>query len=173
MRAAIIAGLAASALAAAPAPVAAKPPAWMPREGSIANRLVAVGTWEFAATKTGPDGNPECYESWTFNADGTGVIVSSAQRVTTKWVVETSEDKGQLLVITNAATIGSPDCLGRDIDESSYPNTAPGIQLLFYGTGEGALVCAETPYTRYDDGSDRQFLSPEDCWGRIAPAAKK
>lgn len=163
--------LAAAALLAAP--TAAKSPAWMARDGAIAKRLVAVGTWEFSATRTGPDGNPECYETWTFKADGTGVIVSGDQRVTTEWLVETSQDRGQLLFITNTATSGSPDCMGNEIDESTYPRPSSPAQLLFYGNGEGALVCSETPYTRYADGSERQFLSPEDCWGRIAPAPKR
>lgn len=166
-----ITALAAAALLAAPA--AAKSPAWMPREGTIAKRLVAVGTWEFSATRNGPDGNPECYETWIFKADGTGTIVSGNQRVTTEWKVEAVEGKGQMLFITNTATSGSPDCTGNIIDENTYPKPSAPVQLLFYGSGEGALVCSETPYTRYADGSERQFLSPDDCWGRIAPLSKR
>lgn len=155
------------------APVFAKNPAWMARDGAIAKRLVAVGTWEFSATRNGPDGNPECYETWIFKADGTGTIVSGEQRVTTTWKVETVEGMGEMLLISNRASSGSPDCMGNDINPDTYPRDSGPAQLLFYGDGEGALVCHEASYVRYADGTDRQFLSPYDCWGRIAPLTKR
>ena len=167
----LITTLAAAALLAAPA--AAKSPAWMAREGTIAKRLVAVGTWEFSATRNGPDGNPECYETWIFKADGTGTIVSGKQRVTTTWKVEAVEGLGEMLLISNRASSGSPDCMGNEINPDTYPRDSGPAQLLFYGDGKGALVCHEAPYTRYADGTERQFLSPHDCWGRIAPLAKR
>ncbi len=89
----LITALAAAALLAAP--TAAKSPAWMPREGAVAKRLAEIGSWEFSATQTGPDGNPECYETWIFKADGTGTIISGEQRVTTTWKVETVEGMGE------------------------------------------------------------------------------
>lgn len=167
----LITALAAAALLGAP--TMAKNPAWMARDGAIAKRLVAVGTWEFSATRNGPDGNPECYETWIFKADGTGTIVSGDQRVTTTWKVEAVEGQGEMLLISNRATSGSPDCMGNEINPDNYPWDSGPVQLLFYGDGEGALVCHEAPYTRYTDGTERQFLSPNDCWGRIAPLKKR
>jgi hypothetical protein len=166
----LITALATAALLAGPA--AAKSPAWMPREGAVAKRLAEVGSWEFSATQPGPDGNPECYETWIFKADGTGTIISGDQRVTTTWTVETVEDSGTMLIISNRATSGSPDCMGNAINPDTYPRDSSPVQLLFYGDGDGALVCHEASYVRYADGSNRQFLSPYDCWGRIAPLEK-
>ncbi|MGH6787271.1 MAG: hypothetical protein ACREBO_10600 [Novosphingobium sp.] len=164
--------LAAGALICAPASAATRE--WVQTEEAVAARLIAVGTWDFSAARRGPDGKPECHESWTFNADGTGRIVSGKQRVTNRWWVKRDVGIGQFLFITDLATTEGPDCMGRAVEKSEYPDGRghPGFQLLFYGDGEGALVCLEGKTAFRPDGSWFPALEPDDCWGRIVPASR-
>lgn len=166
--------LAAGALICAPAATPAATEAREPIQSgdAIAARLIEVGAWEFSATRRGPDGQPECTESWTFNADGSGLIVSGKQRVTTIWMVSQPTDVGQFVFINNQTTTEGPDCMGHAIDKSLYPLGQSGFQLLFYGDGRSALVCSEGKQVVRPDGSSFTALEPEDCWGRIVPAAK-
>lgn len=165
-----LAVLAASALV--HAPIAAETRDWVAPSEAVAARLVAVGTWEFSASRRGPDHRPECYESWTFNADGTGLIVSGNQRITTRWSVDRYAGIGQFVFITSVTTTEGPDCLGRAVDVNSYPKGHTGFELLFYADGEGALVCFEGMDIVRRDGSRVAGRHPEDCWGRIVPAPK-
>jgi hypothetical protein len=168
----VLTALAASTLMIMPA--ASETRNWVPAEEHVAARLIAVGVWDFAATKRGPDGKSECLESWTFNADGTGLIVSGKQRVANKWWVKRDIGVGQWVFITDLETTAGPDCLGRAVEKSEFPEGRghPGFQLLFYGDGAGALVCREGKDVVRPDGSTFNVLEPEDCWGRIVPAAK-
>jgi hypothetical protein len=156
------------------APAVAETRNWVQTEEAVAAHLVAVGTWDFSATKRGPDGKSECLESWTFNPDGTGFIVSGSQRVNNKWWVKRDIGFGQWVFITDIATTAGPDCMGRAVERSEFPDGRghPGFQLLFYGDGAGALVCREGKEVTRADGSTFNALDPEDCWGRIVPAAK-
>lgn len=164
-----LAALVAGALISAPA--TGEPHRWVQTEDAVAARLAEVGTWEFSATKRGPDGKPECRESWTFNADGTGLIQSGKQQVTTRWWVKRDVGIGQFVFITNLTTTEGPDCMGRAVDKSAYPYGNSGFELLFYGDGAGALICIEGQVVVRPDGSRFTTLEPEDCWGRIVPAA--
>ncbi len=155
------------------APAAAEPRAWVPAKDAVAARLVAVGTWEFSASRRGPDGKPECYESWTFNADGTGRIISGKQRIDTRWTIDRYEGLGQFVFITSVVSTEGPDCLGRAVDVSSYPKGHTGFELLFFADGAGALVCFEGMDITRTDESRVAGRHPEDCWGRIVPAAAK
>jgi hypothetical protein len=155
------------------APAAAETRNWVPTDAAVAARLVDVGTWEFVATRRGPDGKTECQESWAFNADGTGLIVSGRQRVANKWWVKRDAGIGQWVFITDTATSEGPDCLGRPVEKAEFSDGRghAGFQLLFYGDGAGALVCFEGRDVVRADGSRFNALDPEDCWGRIVPAA--
>jgi hypothetical protein len=168
----LLGALAASALICAPA--AAETRDWVPNEAAVAARLAQVGTWEFTATKRGPDGQPECRESWTFRADNTGLIVSGKQQVSIKWWVRRDAGIGQWLFITDVSTTAGPDCLGKAIEASEFPDGRgqPGVQLLFYADGESALLCSEGNEVTRPDGSTYNALDPADCWGRIVPAPK-
>ena len=131
-------------------------------------RLIEVGAWEFSATRRGPDGKPECYESWTFNADGTGLIVSGAQRVTTRWETDTLDDLGQFVFVTNEATTEGPDCMGRAVDTSEYPYKSAPFQLIFFEDGTRASVCNVGKLIKLPDGSTSTLLTGDDCWGQLA-----
>lgn len=171
MRAGVmVAIVAAGALAGAPA--AAQTKRWVQTEETMPARLIEVGTWQFSATKRGPDGKPECYESWTFNADGTGLIVSGEQRVTTRWEAETLETFGQLIFVTNETTTDGPDCMGRPVDASEYPYKTSPFQLIFFGGGAQAQVCGVGKMIRHPDGTEARLLDAEDCWGMIVPMPK-
>ncbi len=154
------------------APVAAETERWEQTEESMPARLVEVGTWQFSASKRGPDGKPECYESWTFNADGTGLIVSGQQRVTTRWETETLETLGQLVFLANETTTAGPDCMGRPVDKSEYPYKSPPFQLIFFDGGASARVCGVGKIALLPDGTKTTLLSDQDCWGEIAPLPK-
>ena len=154
------------------APVAAETERWEQTEESMPARLVEVGTWQFSASKRGPDGKPECYESWTFNADGTGLIVSGKQRVTTRWATEKRENIGQFVLITNETTTDGPDCMGRAVDKSEYPYKSAGFQLIFFDNGAHARVCGAGRLVRMPDGTISTLLDAGDCWGDIAPLPK-
>ncbi len=154
------------------APAAAQSEPWKQTEESMPARLIEVGTWQFSATRRGADGKPECYESWTFNADGTGLIVSGEQRVTTRWETETLETLGQLVFVTNETTTDGPDCMGRPVDKSEYPYKARPFQLIFFGGGTEARVCGVGKLAQLPDGTQTTLLDAEDCWGQINPMPK-
>lgn len=135
-------------------------------------RLIEVGTWQFSATKRGPDGKPECYESWTFNADGTGLIVSGEQRVTTRWETEQLANIGPFVFMTDEASTPGPDCMGRDVDLSRFPRKGAPFQLIFFANGSWAKVCGPGTLVRQADGTTIPMLDAEDCWGQIEPEAK-
>lgn len=145
---------------------------WAQTYAAMQAQLVEVGTWDFSATRRGADGATECAERWTFNADGTGLIVSGEQRVSIRWYASRYEGVGQFLYMPAEASTAGPDCMGRDIDTSAYPTTSIGHQVLFYGDGTGALICFEGREIVREDGSRANLLEPEDCWGRIVPAAQ-
>ncbi len=142
---------------------------WTQTEESMPARLIEVGTWEFSATKLGPDGKPECYESWTFNADGSGLIISGQQHVTISWKADQFEDLGQFVFVTNETSTEGPDCMGRAVALSSYPNKSPGFQLTFFDNGNRALICNGGELLRHADGSTSRLLDMKHCWGRIVP----
>ena len=133
--------------------------------------MVEVGTWQFSATKKGPDGKPECYENWTFNADGTGEIVSGKQRVATRWEYKSFEDMGHFMFIENLSSTAGPDCMGRSVDTSRYPRKSAGFQVLFRDQGQRALVCDGGTVIAEANGNRSFLLDAEDCWGTIEPVA--
>jgi hypothetical protein len=162
--------LAAAALLSAP--TAAEPQRWMQTLESMHARLIEVGTWQFSATKLGPDGKPECHESWTFNADGTGLIVSGEQRVTTRWETEELKDLGYYVFIASETSTPGPDCMGRAVDLSRYPRKASGYQLIFFDAGTRARVCTAGKVVRLPDGTTSRMLDADDCWGDLKPMSK-
>jgi hypothetical protein len=162
--------LAAAALLSAPA--AAEPARWEQTAETMPARLIEVGTWQFSATKRGPDGKPECTEQWTFNADGTGVIVSGEQRLTTRWETEELKDLGHFVFVTDMTSTAGPDCMGRAVDLSRYPRKASGYQLIFFDNGTFARVCTAGKVMRLPDGTTSRLLDADDCWGQIEPLAK-
>jgi hypothetical protein len=169
MRQAITALVAAALLS---APAAAEQQRWVQTLETMHARLIEVGTWQFSATKLGPDGKPECYESWTFNADGTGLIVSGEQRVTTRWETEELKDLGYYVFIASETSTPGPDCMGRAVDLSRYPRKASGYQLFFFDNGTFALVCTAGKVIRLPDGTTSSLLDADDCWGDLKPLAK-
>lgn len=166
----VLTGLLAGGLLCAPATAGAQE--WAQSYDAMQARLVEVGTWEFQATRRGPDGQPECVESWTFNADGSGLIVSGEQHVTFRWHTSRHEGIGQLLFMPRVSSTEGPDCMGREVDTSDYPRTSWGYQLLFYDDGMGALICVEGQEFTRPDGSRFRRLEPEDCWGRIVASVE-
>jgi hypothetical protein len=170
MRAAIATLAAAGVLIGTPA--AAQEQGWVQTEETMPARLIAVGTWQFAATRRGPDGKPECTESWTFNGDGTGLIVSGKQHVTTRWKADRFEDLGQFVFVTNETTTDGPDCMGRAVDPGEYPYKSPGFQLIFFDNGMRARVCDAGKLMTLPDGTTTTLLDADDCWGEIAPLPK-
>lgn len=162
--------LAAGALVGAPA--AAETERWVQTEETMPARLIEVGTWQFSATKRGPDGKPECTESWTFNADGTGRIVSGQQQISTKWAAKAVDDIGQFVFITNLTTTDGPDCMGRVPNASRYPYESAGYQLIFFGGGASAKVCTAGKQVQNPDGTVSWLLDADDCWGTITPMPK-
>ncbi len=165
---AMLAALAAAALIGAPA--TAEAPAWMAPDSAVTARLVEVGTWTFTSTRLGPDYGPECTETWTFNADGTGAIVSGQERGTIKWFAIRDEPEGLFIHFAGVTTNEQPDCLGTVASQAEYEEGIPAFQLLFHGTGKAALVCGGGAINRRVEGAEYPMLQPEDCWGRIVPA---
>lgn len=161
----------AGALTGAPA-AATQPLRWEQTAETMPARLIEVGTWQFSATRLGPDGKPECHESWTFNADGTGLIVSGQQRVTTRWETEELKGLGHFVFITSEASTPGPDCMGRAVDVSRYPRKASGYQLVFFDAGTRARVCSAGKVVRLPDGTTSRMLDGDDCWGDLKPLAK-
>ena len=170
MRAAIAMLLAAGVLLSAPA--TAQEQHWVQTEESMPTRLIEVSTWQFSATKRGPGGKPECYESWTFNDDGTGLIVSGEQRVTTRWKADRFEDLGQFVFVSNETTTDGPDCMGRAVNPGEYPYKSPGFQLIFFDNGTRAKVCNGGKMMTLPDGTTTTLLDADDCWGEIAALPK-
>ncbi len=170
MRAAIATLAAAGVLTGTSA--AAQEQRWVQTEESMPARLIEVGTWQFAATKRGADGKPECTESWTFNADGTGSKISGQQRITTKWAARNVDDIGQFVFITNLTTNDGPDCMGRVANPGRYPYESAGFQLIFFGGGASASVCTAGKQVRTPDGGLSWLLDADDCWGTITPMSK-
>lgn len=162
-----LAALAAAALVCVPATAQTEP--WEQTEETMPARLIEVGTWQFSATRTGPDGKPECTETWTFNADGTGLIVSGKQRVTTRWKADRFEDIGQFVFVTNETSTDGPDCMGRPVDPGEYPYKSPGFQLIFFDNGTRARVCDGGKRMTLPDGTTTTLLDADDCWGEIGP----
>jgi hypothetical protein len=154
------------------APAAAEQARWEQTLETMHARLIEVGTWQFSATKLGPDGKPECLESWTFNADGTGLIVSGEQRVTTRWETEELKDLGYYVFIADEASTPGPDCMGRAVDLSRYPRKASGFQLIFFDGGKHARVCTAGKVVRLPDGTTSSLLDADDCWGDLKPMPK-
>jgi hypothetical protein len=151
---------------------AAQEQRWVQTEETMPARLIEVGTWQFAATKRGPDGKPECFESWTFNADGTGSKVSGQQQIATRWAAKRVDDIGQFVFITNLTTTDGPDCMGRVPNASRYPYESAGFQLIFFGGGASASVCTAGKQVHTPDGGLSWLLDADDCWGTIAPMPK-
>ena len=154
------------------APAAPEPARWEQTAETMPARLIEVGTWQFSATRRGPDGKPECTERWTFNADGTGAIVSGEQRLTTRWETEELKDLGQFVFVTNLTSTAGPDCMGHPIDPGNYPSKSAGYQLVFFDNGTFAWVCTAGRVVRLPDGTTSRLLDAEDCWGQIEPLAK-
>jgi hypothetical protein len=176
---AVITALAAGALIAAPAAAEKTPKEWSPSEKALAKRLAKVGTWEFAALKPGPDGQPECRETWFFKRDGTGWVQSGEERVTLNWrilsSVTWSPDRpfpDRLLYITALASTGQPDCMGNPSDPGSYPQDERGFFVRFTER-DSALICGLAEFQHSYDRTKKAPLANgyDDCWGRIAPVA--
>lgn len=166
----MLAALAAGALIGPPAMGQAPP--WMPSDSAVTARLVEVGTWTFTSTRLGPDHLPQCTETWTFNADGTGTIISGKQHGTITWFAKRDEPIGLFIYTVGVTTNGEADCLGTAVSQSEFAQGSSGFQLLFHGTGEAALVCGEGSINRRVERAEYPVLQPEDCWGRIVPAPK-
>lgn len=137
---------------------------------ATARHLAEVGTWAFAARKNGPDGKPECVETWYFGEDGTGWVQSGEEHTTLSWVVKKGDRTDRILWRKSLTTNGEPDCMGRRSDPASYPRKETGFVIMFYNSG-GALTCRPAAYvTRNGKPTGERILRDEDCWGRLDPA---
>lgn len=154
-----------------PLPVQAEDGRWIQVPETVPPRLIEVGTWQFAATRKGPDGKPECFESWTFNDDGTGLIVSGKQEIATRWEYKPFEDMGHFLFFEDLTSTEGPDCMGRAVDTSRFPRKAAGFQLIFMDQGKRAMVCDGGTIMTHADGTRSHLLDAEDCWGTIEAVA--
>lgn len=157
------------------APAAGQTRASAGPEAALAARLSEVGTFEFSATKRGRDGQPECRETWHFEANGTGWVRSGNQHVTLAWRVLLLQGPrpAPLLYQTPLSSDSGPDCLGRLFDPASYPRDEWGFFVRFDETG-GALICGRAEFQHSFDRTKTAPLAAgeEDCWGRIVPAPK-
>lgn len=166
MRGNIPAGLAAAALVTAP--LAAQPADLTPE--AMAKHLADVGTWKFSARKNGPDGKPECVETWHFDADGTGWVQSGDQRVERKWRTSQGDKTDRWLWVTSLSSTAGVDCMGRESNPASYPKPEGGFVVMFFNAG-GAMTCQPAAYVVDKDGNrtgDR-MLRDVDCWGNLNP----
>lgn len=140
------------------------------RDGAAdsAERLVTSGSWRMSATKTGPDGKPECTEVWHFDADGTGRVESGEERVDRIWRTGADED-GTWLYTRSMKSNGAPDCMGKVRFPASFPRQESGSLLIFFNNGY-AILCQPT-YSQGPDGSltATHMFSEENCWGRLTP----
>ncbi len=143
-------------------------PAEMTAE-AISEHLAAIGTWQFSATALGPDGRPECFETWYFDADGTGWIQSGEQRVVISWRSEATEGRRplQLHFQTSLSSDEGPDCLGRAVEPDDYPRDERGFVITFANSST-ALICGHVGVP--EEWSSPLALGRKDCWGRIKPA---
>lgn len=146
-----------------------------PSEKAIAKRLSEIGNWDFASTQTGPDGQPECRESWYFRRDGTGFVQSGAERVTHTWRVLTAEAAvpARVVYVTSLATDGGSDCVNRSSDPASYPRKERGYVIRFFDDSS-ALICGLAEFQHSYDRTKKAPLigGRDDCWGRISPIAR-
>lgn len=155
---------------------------WTVTPEGYAKHLSDVGAWEFSALKKDADGKPECVETWTFNKDGGGSVVSGEQRLEILWRYVKDDELGMLLRIDYQSSTAGKDCLGREVDPSKYPKPdLRGIELLFYGDGDRATVC-NAPMVVVDEkgefrkGADGKVItlqSLENCWGSLNPIKTK
>lgn len=163
---------AACGLVMAPVAPAAGQPADLSPE-ALAAHLAEVGNWDFAARKKGPDGQPECFETWHFDPDGTGWVQSGDQRVTLSWRTEQGESTDRWLRLTPLASTAGSDCMGRPSDPAAYPEKEYGFVVMFRNAGD-ALTCRPAPYIMVDGVlTDERFLRDEDCWGNLDPVKRK
>jgi len=169
MRAAIATLAAAGLLMGTPAAPAFAQPADTSPE-AMAAHLAEVGSWRFATRERDSKGQPVCSEVWRFNADGTALVESGAERVTKRW--RTAEDDGdRWLYTTSLTTNGAPDCTGGTSDPASFPREESGFVLMFFNGGI-ALTCAPPEMVQGPDGKPVKFVSDESCWGTLAPLPK-
>jgi hypothetical protein len=162
----VLIGLAATALVCAPtAPVLAQPADRTPE--AMATHLAMVGSWRFETRDRDKQGKPFCTEIWRFNADGSALIESGAERVTKQW--RTAENDGERwLYTTSLATNGARDCTGGTSDPSSFPREETGFVLMFFNSGV-ALTCEPPAMMEGPDGKPAKFVSNESCWGSLTP----
>lgn len=140
---------------------------------AMAAHLVEVGTWQFGARKKGPDGKPECTETWHFDADGTGWVQSGEQRVTLSWRTEKDSSDDRWLRLTPLASTAGADCMGRPSDPAAYPEKEYGFVVMFKNAGD-ALTCRPASYIMVDgEITDERILRDEDCWGWLDPVKRQ
>ena len=152
---------------------------WTATPEGYAAHLSSVEAWEFSAKKKGADGKPECYETWTFNADGSGSVLSGEQELVLSWKYYKHDILGILLHITFQSSTTGKDCMGRAVDPSRYPrDNGNGIKLLFFGEGKEAFVCNAPQVMTHDgeiqrgpNGAAILYQSMENCWGNLEPAS--
>lgn len=137
---------------------------------AAADYLAEVGTWRFEARVKGPDGKPECVETWHFDADKTGWVQSGEQRVKLTWRTAQGDRTDRWLYRTSISSSAGKDCLGREANPEDYPRKETGFVVMFFNSGRG-LTCRPAAYIKNKDGtlSDRRILRDEDCWGSIDP----
>ena len=166
MRGTFSAGLAAAALVCAP--LAAQPTDLTPE--AMAKHLAEVGTWKFSARKKGPDGKPECFETWHFDDDGTGWVQSGDQRVERRWRTSQGDDTDRWLWVTSLSSTGGADCMGRESDPANYPRPESGFVVMFFNA-DGAMTCQPAAYIVDKEGnpSGQRLLRNEACWGNLNP----
>jgi hypothetical protein len=155
------------ALVAHAPPAAAQPKDLSPE--ALAEHLAEIGTWSFAARAKGPDGKPECVETWHFDADGTGWVHSGEQHVTLSWRTEAGESTDRWLYRTSLTSTDGPDCMGNIADPADYPSQERGFVVMFFNYG-GALTCRPAAYVmRNGEITGERILRDEDCWGSLNP----
>ena len=138
---------------------------------ATADHLAEIGVWKFAATKKGPDGKPECVETWTFSGDGSGWVQSGEERTTFSWFVEAGDSTDRIVWRKSLTTNGAPDCMGKKSDPAKYPKSnETGFVIMFFNSGH-ALTCRPAAYVmRNGELTEQRILRDEDCWGSLTPA---
>lgn len=137
---------------------------------AMARHLAEVGSWNFAARKKGPDGRPECTETWHFDADGSGWVQSGEQRVTLSWRTEKDSSDDRWLRLTPLASTAGADCMGKPANPAAYPEPEYGFVVMFKNAGD-ALTCRPASYIMVDGVvTDDRILRDEDCLGWLDPA---